>query len=67
MEKDLYTLNCLREDFIKWADSNEPSVYELELNKIGGKLTGFDSVTEPTILLDCNKSKVKDFCCLIII
>lgn len=64
MEKDLYTLNCLREDFIKWADSNEPSVYELELNRIGGKLTGFDSVTEPTVLLDCNKSKGDWYLCV---
>lgn len=63
MKEDLFILNCLRRDFIKCAVSNEPNVYELELNKIGAKITGFDSVAdEPTVLLelpDGNKNNGK--------
>jgi hypothetical protein len=63
MKEDLFILNCLRRDFIKWAVSNEPNVYELDLNKIGAKITGFDPVAdEPTVLLelpDGNKNNGK--------
>lgn len=51
MEKQLNRLNGLRSDFMKWADSNEPSTWELDVNDIGGRLTGFTPDDEPVILL----------------
>ena len=57
MEKQINILNCLRVDFKRWADSNEPSLYELDLNKINGGVSGFYTEDEPTVLLDCNKNE----------
>lgn len=51
MEKQLNRLNGLRADFMKWANSNEPSTWELDINDIGGRLTGFTPDDEPVILL----------------
>jgi hypothetical protein len=53
---DLLRLNGLRADFMKWADSNEPSTWELDVNDIGGRLTGFTYDDDPTILLVCDKN-----------
>ena len=43
MKDQLFRLNGLRADFMKWADSNEPSTWEIEVNKIGGNITGYTS------------------------
>ena len=53
---DLLRLNGLRADFMKWADSNEPSTWELDVNDIGGSLTGFTYDDDPTILLACDRN-----------
>ena len=53
---DLLRLNGLRADFMKWADSNEPSTWELDVNGIGGSLTGFTEDDEPVVLLACDKN-----------
>ena len=53
---DLLRLNGLRADFMKWADSNEPSTWELDVNEIGGSLTGFTEDDEPVVLLACDKN-----------
>ena len=57
MKDQLNRLNSLRADFIKWADSNEPNTWELDINKIGGKIDGFDYNDNPVVLLVCSKSK----------
>lgn len=44
MEKQLNRLNGLRSDFMKWANSNEPSTWELDVNEIGGSLTGYSQI-----------------------
>lgn len=54
--QQLSILNCLRADFKKWATNNEPSSYELDVNKIGKQISGFNPDSNPTILLDCVKS-----------
>ena len=61
---DLLRLNGLRADFMKWADSNEPSTWELDVNDIGGSLTGFTCDDDPTVILDCNKSEGKWYLCV---
>lgn len=61
---DLLRLNGLRADFMKWADSNEPSTWELDVNEIGGNLSDFTPDDEPTIILDCNKSEGKWYLCV---
>lgn len=61
MEKQLNMLNALRTDFIKWADSNEPSTWELDINEIGGHITGFSFDDDPTVILDCNKNEGRWF------
>lgn len=53
---DLLRLNGLRADFMKWADSNEPSTWELDVNEIGGSLTGFSPDDEPVVLLACGRN-----------
>lgn len=55
MKRQLSVLNCLRSDFKKWADSNEPNSWELDLNEIGRNLTGFSPDDEPVILLSDDK------------
>lgn len=52
---DLLRLNGLRADFMKWADSNEPNTWELDVNEIGGSLTGFSPDDEPVVLLACGR------------
>ena len=56
MNDQLFRLNGLRADFMKWADSNEPSAWELDVNEIGGSLTGFTEDDEPVVLLACDKN-----------
>lgn len=63
MNYQLTRLNCLRRDFIKWAESNEPSIYELDVNKIGGSITGYSNDDEPIILLDCTKNSGEWYIC----
>ena len=38
MKTQLTILNCLRSDFKKFADSNEPNSWELDINEIGRKI-----------------------------
>lgn len=52
---DLLRLNGLRADFMKWANSNEPSTWELDVNEIGGNLSDFTPDDEPVILLTCDR------------
>lgn len=56
MNDQLFRLNGLRADFMKWADSNEPNTWELDVNDIGGSLTGFTYDDDPTVLLACDKN-----------
>lgn len=63
MEKELYRLNCLRSDFMKYADSFEPSTWEISLNEIKGHVNGFRREEEPVILLDCSEGEGKWFLC----
>ena len=63
MVDQLTRLNCLREEFIKHADSNEPSTYELDVNSIGGQLKEYTYEDEPVILLDCVKTEGRWFIC----
>ena len=63
MENELTRLNNLRSDFIKYADNNEPSFWELDINEIGGSITGFSYEDEPIILLDCVKNKGRWYIC----
>lgn len=62
--EQLFRLNSLRSDFMKWADSNEPSVWELDINKIGGYIKGYTREDEPVVLLDCNKNKGDWYLCI---
>lgn len=64
MNEQLFRLNGLRADFMKWADSNEPSTWELDVNDIGGHITGFSYDDDPTVILDCNKNEGKWFLCV---
>ena len=64
MENELTRLNNLRSDFIKYADSNEPSVWELDINEIGGSLPGYTYEDEPVILLDCVKTEGRWYICV---
>lgn len=65
LNKQLNRLNLLRSDFMKHADSNDPSVWELDVNEIGGKLSGIHPYDDPVILLDCSdKSDGSWFLCL---
>ena len=57
MNAQLDVLNCLRADFKKWAVSNEPNTWELDVNKNGKKLSAFGKAEEPVILLDCTDSE----------
>ena len=41
MNTQLDVLNCLRADFKRWAVSNEPSTWELNVNKIDKNLSAF--------------------------
>lgn len=63
MENELTRLNSLRSDFIKYADSNEPSIWELDINEIGGRLPGYSYEDEPIILLDCVKTEGRWYIC----
>ena len=63
MVDQLTKLNCLREEFIKNSDSNEPSTYELDVNSIGEQLNGYSYEDEPVILLDCVKTEGRWFIC----
>ena len=56
MNEQLFRLNGLKADFKKWADSNEPSTWEVDVNAIGGTITGFTPDDEPTVLLACDKN-----------
>lgn len=51
-EDELLKLNGLKSEFVKWASNNEPSMWEIDINKIGGRLTGYKRDDEPIILLD---------------
>lgn len=51
----MFRLNCLRSDFIKYAPSHKPNIYELRLNEIGGRLTAFGSSIHPVVILDTTK------------
>ena len=64
MNTQLDVLNCLRADFKKWAVSNEPSTWELNVNKIDKNLSAFGRAEEPVILLDCTKSEGDWFLCV---
>jgi hypothetical protein len=64
MEKQLDKLNCFRKDFKKWACSNEPSTWELDVNKINGHIDGFIIDDDPIILLDCFKSEGDWYLCV---
>lgn len=64
MKDQLFRLNGLRADFMKWADSNEPSTWEIEVNKIGGNITGYTPDDDPIILLDCTDSDGSWFLCV---
>lgn len=55
MKTQLTILNCLRSDFKKFADSNEPNSWELDINEIGRNITGFSPDDEPVILLSDDK------------
>lgn len=63
MENQLTRLNELRSDFINYAESNEPSTWELDINKIGGTLNGYSYEDEPVILLDCVKTDGRWYIC----
>lgn len=52
MNTDISILNHLKSDFMKFADNNEPSTYEMNLSEIGGCVCGFDPADDPTIMLD---------------
>lgn len=64
MENQLYRLNCLKSDFKKWADSKDPSTWEMSINEIGGNITGFCSDDDPIILLDYSDSNGRWFLCI---
>lgn len=64
MEEQLFRLNCLKADFKRWANSNEPSTWEIDVNGIGGRLTEFGNTTEPVVMLDCTESDGKWFLCV---
>ena len=64
MENQLARLNLLREEFKKWADSNEPSTWELDVNEIGAHLSGYTYDDEPVILLDCVKTEGRWYICV---
>ena len=64
MNAQLNVLNCLRADFKKWAVSNEPNTWELDVNKNGKKLSTFGKAEEPVILLDCTESEGDWFLCV---
>ena len=63
MENQLTRLNELRSDFINYAESNEPSTWELDINKIGETLNGYSYEDEPVILLDCVKTDGRWYIC----
>lgn len=63
MENQLTRLNELRADFINYAESNEPSTWELDINKIGVTLNGYSYEDEPVILLDCVKTDGRWYIC----
>ena len=64
MNTQLDVLNCLRADFKRWAASNEPSTWELNVNKLDKNLSAFGREEEPVILLDCTKSEGDWFLCV---
>ena len=65
MEKEqIVRFNRLIADFKRWADSNEPSTWELSINKIGGSINGFNRSDEPVVLLDCSESEGDWYLCL---
>lgn len=64
MENQLKKLNAFRADFMKWADSNEPCTWELDVNKIKGHIDGFTIDDEPVILLDCMESEGDWYLCV---
>jgi hypothetical protein len=64
MENQIFRLNALRADFQRWADSNEPSTWEINLNKIGGNLSAFGKSYDPVILLDCTSGESNWFLCV---
>lgn len=64
MKDELFRLNGLRTDFMKWAASNEPSTWELAINKIGGNIDGYKREDDPIVLLDCTESKGDWYLCV---
>ena len=64
MENQLARLNELRSDFIKYAESNDASTWELNINEIGGSLKGYTYEDEPVILLDCVKTDGRWYICV---
>lgn len=48
---------------MKFADSFEPSTWEISLNEIKGQVNGFRREDEPVILLDCSEGEGKWFLC----
>ena len=48
---------------MKWADSFEPSTWEISLNEIKGQVNGFRREDEPVILLDCSEDEGRWFLC----
>ena len=64
MENQLARLNELRADFIKYAESNDASTWELNINEIGGTLKGYTYEDEPVILLDCVKTDGRWYICV---
>lgn len=63
MNTDMSILNHLKSDFMKYADSFEPSTWEISLNEIKGQVNGFRREDEPIILLDCSEGEENWFLC----
>jgi hypothetical protein len=59
--EQLNRLNALKADFMKCADSNESSTWELDVNKINAHITGFNPDDEPVIILDNTYNKTDWF------
>jgi hypothetical protein len=65
MEKEqINKFNRLIPDFKRWGDSNEPNTWELDINKIGRTIDGFDRSDEPLVLLDCTESEGDWYLCV---
>jgi hypothetical protein len=57
MENQIFRLNALRTDFMKWAGSDGENKWKVRLNEIGGQLSAFGASTNPTVILDSNEDK----------